>query len=141
MYERDAVLFSQRRGAWQVLFVASAVMLLAGLILLVRAGTLSVWLAGVIGVVGFGWRLLEPKTCVLVSKTSVRLLRGREPEQHYPMAAIARATWSRVDGMVEVFAYDGRVLVRIPPTLLGSHKRSRALAATISRYAGEHGVL
>lgn len=139
LYERNAVLFSQMRRSWKVLCIASGMMFLAGIIMQPAWYSVpSPWVVvGAIGVVGFGWRLLEPKKFVLVSRKWLRVCGGSEPEQCYPIEAIERATWSRVDGMVEVFAYGGAVLVRIRSTLLWSHRRSKKLAATITQYASE----
>ena len=136
-YERHATLFSQMRWPWRAACIANGMMLLAGVIVLVCRGVPTVWLAGAVGVLGFGWRLLEPKKFVLVSRKWVRLLEGRNSEQRYPTEAIEHATWSRVDGTVKVFAHDGALLLRIPSSVFWSHRRSKALAATITEYACE----
>ena len=138
-YEREAVLFSQRRWSWTVLCIANGMMFFGGIIVTVLRGVPSGWLAGAIGVVGFAWRLLQPKKFVLVSRVWLRLVGGSEPEQRFPMEAIERATWSRLGGLVEVRAHGGAVLVRIPSSLLWSRRRSKRLAATITEYASEAG--
>lgn len=139
MYEREAVLFSQNRRAWKTLCIANAALLLAGIVLLLSRGVASspVLALGAIGVVGFGWRLRQPKKFVLVSRNWLRVVAGNDPEQRYPTGGIECATWSRLDGMVEVFAHGGAVLVRIPSSVLWSHRRSKMLAASITQYASE----
>lgn len=136
-YERDAVVFFPRRWPWVAMCVANGIMFLGGIIMQPAwRGAPSPWLVvGAIGVVGCAWRLRQAKKSVLVSARWLRLLSARDPEQRYPMEAIERVTWSRVDGMVEVVAHGGAVLVRIPPSVLSSHRRSKTLAATITRYA------
>ncbi len=138
-YERDAVLFSQRRWPWAVMCIANGMMLLGGIIIQPGwRGVPSPWVAvGAMGVLGCAWRLRESKKFVLVSKKWLRLIGVSEPEQRYPTEAIACATWSRVDGMVEVLAHGAAVLVRIPSSVLRSHRRSKTLAAIITQYASE----
>lgn len=138
VYEREAVMFSQRRRPWKVLCIAHGALLLGAVIVFVWRGVLSPALAlGAVGVVGFGWRLREPKKFILVSRRWLRLLRVSEAEQRYPMEAIERATWNRLDGMVDVLGRSGAVVVRIPSSVLWSHRRSKTLASTITRYASE----
>jgi hypothetical protein len=137
-YEHASLLFSQRRWGWIALCIANAILFLGGVMIFLWRGELNVALAGgAVAFVGIAWRLHKPKRFILVSSRSLRLVAETGAEQRYPMEEIDRATWVRRDGNVEVRRCGGGVLVRIPKSVLWSHRRSKELAATITRYAAQ----
>lgn len=135
-YELDTVVFPQLRWPWIAVCLGNGVLFLAGiLILLWRAQVNIALVGGAVGLAGTAWRVLQAKRFVLVSGTSLRVVTQNEPERRFEIESIVGATWSRVDGAVEVHTHDGATLVRIPKSVLWSHRRSRELAATIGRFA------
>lgn len=142
-YDRNAYTASRPRVGLIIFVAANVALVLAGIGLwwwygaAPRATTASMFvIVGLMYLVATSWRLARCKRFVLVSDDELRIFDARHQEQVFPMTQISDAKWSRTDGMVEVFAHGGAVLTRIPSSLLGSHRRSKTLATTITTFAG-----
>lgn len=139
-YDRDARVFSRARLGLFVFGLASALLIVAGVVMRWWFGS---WMArgmaplyfapmGVMGVLATAWRLRMSGRFILLSRDELRVFDNRHRERAFLMNRIADAEYSRVDGSVKITGFDGRELIFIGREFLGSRRRSKRLASLIN---------
>ena len=134
-YERDAVLFQERRSIWKLAGIAYTLLtLMAGAIWLSgRTPRFGAWVIVGLALISAGWfwQLRRTRHFILVSRRTVRIVDGDKDSQVYRLCHIGGIKWSFLTGDIVIQEVDQRHLVTIKRRFLASNLEARRMVKTV----------